>query len=97
MPTVKKENTAEDAICDHLMKDKNSRGCAEMDRDQSSQASGCREAHQDPHAPNLQPNNSMAVDSKSTTDDLFSMIPSGGKQMYVYEIVVPVEYSSDLK
>lgn len=36
MPGVKRENI--DAICNYLMKDKNSRGCAEMDGDQNSQA-----------------------------------------------------------
>ncbi|XP_044041096.1 zinc finger protein 16-like isoform X2 [Siniperca chuatsi] len=96
MPGVKKENI--DAICDYLMKDKNSRGCAEMDGDQSSQASGDREVRQepDPHSLNLWPDSGMA-DSESTTDDIFSMLPSGSKRMYDYEWIAPMEYSSDLK
>ncbi|XP_040886637.1 zinc finger protein 16-like [Toxotes jaculatrix] len=103
MPGVKKENI--DAICDYLMKDKNSRGCAEMDEDQSSQASSEREARQeqDPHSLNLWPDSGMAGsgsghgDSESTTDDIFSMLPSGSKRMYDYEWIAPIEYSSDLK
>eukprot|EP00064_Thunnus_orientalis_P012713 superscaffoldBa00001983_g12748 len=103
MPGVKKENI--DAICDYLMKDKNSRGCADMDGDQSSQASGDREARQepDPHSLNLWPDSGMAGsgpghgDSESTTDDIFSMLPSGSKRMYDYEWIAPMEYSSDLK
>uniref|UniRef100_A0A4W6FI83 Zinc finger protein 16 like n=1 Tax=Lates calcarifer TaxID=8187 RepID=A0A4W6FI83_LATCA len=91
MPGVKKENI--DAICDYLMKDKNSRGCAEMDGDQSGQASGEREARQeqDPHSLSLWPDSGMAGsgsghgDSESTTDDIFSMLPSGSKRMYDYE------------
>ncbi|XP_023279568.1 zinc finger protein 275-like [Seriola lalandi dorsalis] len=103
MPGVKKENI--DAICDYLMKDKNSRGCADMDGDQSSQASGEREARpdQDPHSLSLWPDGGMAGsgsghgDSESTTDDIFSMLPSGSKRMYDYEWIAPIEYSSDLK
>ncbi|XP_018534832.1 zinc finger protein 16-like [Lates calcarifer] len=103
MPGVKKENI--DAICDYLMKDKNSRGCAEMDGDQSGQASGEREARQeqDPHSLSLWPDSGMAGsgsghgDSESTTDDIFSMLPSGSKRMYDYEWIAPIEYSSDLK
>ncbi|XP_029310929.1 zinc finger protein 16-like isoform X1 [Cottoperca gobio] len=103
MPGVKKENI--DAICDYLMKDKNSRGCAEMDGDQSSQASSDRETRQDPiaHSLNLWPDSGMAGsgpghgDSESTTDDLFSMLPSGSKRMYDYEWIAPMEYSSELK
>ncbi|KAK9524433.1 hypothetical protein VZT92_016828 [Zoarces viviparus] len=103
MPGVKKENI--DAICDYLMKDKNSRGGADMDGDQSSQASGDREARPDPdpHSLNLWPDGSMASsghghgDSESATDDLFSMLPSGSKRMYDYEWIAPMEYSSDLK
>ncbi|XP_042256811.1 zinc finger protein 16-like [Thunnus maccoyii] len=103
MPGVKKENI--DAICDYLMKDKNSRGCTDMDGDQSSQASGDREARQepDPHSLNLWPDSGMAGsgpghgDSESTTDDIFSMLPSGSKRIYDYEWIAPMEYSSDLK
>ncbi|GAA6230996.1 zinc finger protein 3 homolog [Lates japonicus] len=103
MPGVKKENI--DAICDYLMKDKNSRGCAEMDGDQSGQGSGEREARQeqDPHSLSLWPESGMAGsgsghgDSESTTDDIFSMLPSGSKRMYDYEWIAPIEYSSDLK
>ncbi|TNN27947.1 hypothetical protein EYF80_061905 [Liparis tanakae] len=103
MPGVKKENI--DAICDYLMKDKNSRGGADMDGDQSSQASGDREARPDPdpHALHLWPDGGMAGsgpgpgDSDAATDDLFSMLPSGSKRMYDYEWIAPMEYSPDLK
>ena len=103
MPGVKKENI--DAICDYLMKDKNSRGCAEMDGDQSNHANGEREARQeqDPHPLNLWPDGGMAGsvsghgDSESAADDIFSMLPSGSKRMYDYEWIAPIEYSSDLK
>ncbi|XP_062240305.1 zinc finger protein 16-like [Platichthys flesus] len=103
MTAVKKENI--DAICDYLMKDKNSRGCNEIDGDQSSQTSGEREARpeQDPHSLALWPDSGMAGsgsghgDSESTTDDIFSMLPSGSKRMYDYEWITPIEYSSDLK
>ncbi|XP_070786210.1 zinc finger protein 16-like isoform X2 [Enoplosus armatus] len=96
MPGVKKENI--DAICDYLMKDKNSKGCAEMDGDQSS--SGDREGRQepDPHSLNLWPDSGPGHgDSESTADDIFSMLPSGSKRMYDYEWIAPMEYSSDLK
>lgn len=103
MPGVKKENI--DAICDYLMKDKNSRGCSEMDGNQSSQASGDREARQeqDPHSMSLWPDSGMAGagpehgDSESATDDIFSILPSGSKRMYDYEWIAPMEYSSELK
>ncbi|XP_076581611.1 zinc finger protein 16-like [Chaetodon auriga] len=103
MPGVKKENI--DAICDYLMKDKNSRGCPEIDGDQSSQASGDRDARQeqDPHSLSLWPDSGMAGsgpghgDPESATDDIFSMLPSGSKRMYDYEWIAPMEYSSDLK
>uniref|UniRef100_A0A669EJU1 Zinc finger protein 16 like n=1 Tax=Oreochromis niloticus TaxID=8128 RepID=A0A669EJU1_ORENI len=102
MSGVKKENI--DAICHYLMKDKNSRGCTEMDGDQSNQA-GDREVRQgpDPHSLNLWSDSGMAgtvsmhVDSESTTDDIFSMLPSGSKRMYEYEWIAPIEYTSDLK
>lgn len=103
MPGVKKENI--DAICDYLMKDKNSRGCAELDGDQSSQAASDREARQEPepHSLHLWSDSGMASsgpghgDPESTTDDIFSMLPSGSKRMYDYEWIAPMEYSSDLK
>lgn len=103
MPGVKKENI--DAICDYLMKDKNSRGCSEMDGNQSSLASGDREARQeqDPHSMSLWPDSGMAGpgpghgDSESATDDIFSILPSGSKRMYDYEWIAPMEYSSELK
>ncbi|AWO95823.1 putative zinc finger protein 250-like [Scophthalmus maximus] len=102
VPGVKKENI--DAICDYLMKDKNSRGGPEMDGDHGSQT-GDREMRQeqDAHSLNLWPDSGMAGsesghgDSESTTDDIFAMLPSGSKRMYDYEWITPIEYSSDLK
>lgn len=103
MPGVKKENI--DAICDYLMKDKNSRGVAELDGDQSSQSISDRDARQEsePHSLHLWSDSGMASsgpghgDSESATDDIFSMLPSGSKRMYDYEWIAPMEYSSDLK
>lgn len=103
MPGVKKENI--DAICDYLMKDKNSRGCTEMDGDQSSPASGDREARQDPdpHSLNLWPDSGMTGsgpvhgEPDAATDDIFSILPSASKRIYEYEWMAPMDYSSDLK
>lgn len=103
MPGVKKENI--NAICDYLMKDKNSKGCAELEGDQSSQATNDREARQEPepHSLHLWSDSGMASsgpehgDSESTTDDIFSMLPSGSKRIYDYEWIAPMEYSSDMK
>ncbi|TNM93435.1 hypothetical protein fugu_001611 [Takifugu bimaculatus] len=103
MPGVKRENI--DAICDYLMKDKNSRGCSDTDGDQNSQASSDKEPRQEAesHPLHLWPDSGMAGsgsvqgDSDSTAEDLFSMIPSGSKRMYDYEWIPPMEYSSDLK
>lgn len=103
MPGVKKENI--NAICDYLMKDKNSKGCSEMEGDQSSQAANDREARQDPepHSVHLWSDSGMASsgpehgDSESTTDDIFSMLPSGSRRIYDYEWITPVEYPTDMK
>ncbi|KAM8881861.1 zinc finger protein 16-like [Synchiropus picturatus] len=95
VPAVKKENI--DAICDYLMKDKNSRGCAEMDGD-----NGDRETRQETDPLNLWPDSGLAgsgppaADSESSTDDIFSMIPSSSKRMYDYDWM-PMDYSADLK
>lgn len=104
LPGVKRENI--DAICDYLMKDKNSRGCSDTDGDQNSQASSDKEPRQEAegHPLHLWPDSGLAGsgsvqgDSDSTAEDLFSMIPSGSKRMYDYEWIPPMEYSSsDLK
>lgn len=81
-PGVKKENI--DAICDYLMKDKNSRGSAEMDGEQVCEP--------EPHPLNLWTDGSGPGDG--TADDLFSMIPSGSKRVYDYEWM---NYPSELK
>ncbi|KAM9836467.1 zinc finger protein 16-like [Aulostomus maculatus] len=100
MPGVKKENI--DAICDYLMKDKNSRGCPDVDGDQSSQASNDR----DTHSLHLWQDSGLAgsvsgpADPESAQEDLFSMLPSSSnssKRMYDYEWIAPMDYSSDLK
>lgn len=99
LPGVKKENI--DAICDYLMKDKNSRGCVDMDGNQS----GDREARpeQDPHSMTLWQDSGMPGpgpghgESESATDDIFSILPSGSKRMYDYEWITPMEYSSEMK
>ncbi|KAM9425159.1 zinc finger protein 16-like isoform 2-T2 [Pholidichthys leucotaenia] len=99
IPGVKKENI--DAICDYLMKDKNSRGCADMDGDQSGDRESRPES--EPHPLNLWADSGMGSsgsvhgDSESTAEDIFSMIPTASKRMYDYEWIAPMEYSSDLK
>ncbi|XP_068163896.1 zinc finger protein 16-like isoform X2 [Antennarius striatus] len=101
LPGVKKENI--DAICDYLMKDKNSRGCAEMDADQSSTGDRELRPDPDPHSLHLWPDSGLAGpgsvpgDPEATSEDIFSMIPSGSKRMYDYEWIAPMEYPSDLK
>lgn len=103
MPGVKKENI--NAICDYLMKDKNSKGCIDMDGDQSSQTSSDRDARQepDPHSLNLWSDSGMAGsgqgdgESDSATDDIFSMLPSGSKRIYDYEWMAGMEYTPELK
>ncbi|XP_076829329.1 zinc finger protein 16-like isoform X2 [Brachyhypopomus gauderio] len=86
-PVVKKENI--NAICDYLMKDKNSRGGAEVDSDQNNQAyNPDRNIRHDPH-----PHASLSLwtdggiggggsgDSVTDTaaEDIFSMLPSGSE------------------
>ncbi|XP_071022547.1 zinc finger protein 16-like [Oncorhynchus clarkii lewisi] len=102
MPGVKKENI--NAICDYLMKDKNSRG-AEADSDPSNPPSGSdRDSRHEPqpHSLNLWPDTipdagSGDEESDSNTDDLFGILPSGSKRIYDYEWMTGVEYTSDLK
>lgn len=98
VPGVKKENI--DAICDYLMKDKNSRGpVVELEGNQSQLH------HQEavPDSLHLWPDGGMASsgpghgDAESATDDIFAMLPSGSKRMYDYEWIAPMAYSSDLK
>nr|XP_046185673.1 zinc finger protein 16-like [Oncorhynchus gorbuscha] len=105
MPGVKKENI--NAICDYLMKDKNSRG-AETDSDPSNPSSGSdRDSRHDPqpHSLNhLWPDSGIPDaghgdgESDSATDDIFDMsLPSGSKRIHDYEWMTGVEYTSDLK
>ncbi|CAB1351825.1 unnamed protein product [Coregonus sp. 'balchen'] len=105
MPGVKKENI--NAICDYLMKDKNSRG-AEADSDPSNPSSGSdRDSRNDPqpHSLNhLWPDSGIPGagpgdgESDSATDDIFDMsLPSGSKRIHDYEWITGVEYTSDLK
>ncbi|KAM4536428.1 zinc finger protein 16-like [Odontesthes bonariensis] len=100
IPGVKKENI--DAICHYLMKDKNSKGCVEMDGEQMSHSSADRDAAE-PHSLHLWPDSGMAGcgpahgDAEAAADDIFSLLPSGSKRMYDYEWITPMEYSSELK
>ncbi|XP_057709755.1 zinc finger protein 16-like [Corythoichthys intestinalis] len=90
LPGVKKENI--DAICDYLMKDKNSRGAAEMEGGEQ----GTQE--EDPHPLHLWPDGGMSSSAPSGhTDDIFNMLPSSSRRLYDYEWIAPMEYSSDLK
>ncbi|XP_077401115.1 zinc finger protein 16-like [Vanacampus margaritifer] len=90
LPGVKKENI--DAICDYLMKDKNSRGGTEMDGgEQGSQ-------EEDPHPLQLWSDGGMSASGPpGHTDDIFNMLPSSSRRLYDYEWMAPMEYSSDLK
>lgn len=98
VPGVKKENI--DAICDYLMKDKNSRGPAvELEGNQSQ----AHNQEAEPDSLHLWPDGGMASsgpghgDAESASEDLFAMLPSGSKRMYDYEWISPMAYSSDLK
>nr|XP_057923988.1 zinc finger protein 16-like [Doryrhamphus excisus] len=101
LPGVKKENI--DAICHYLMKDKNSRGGAEMDGEQSGQENDDRDARpeDDQHPLNLWPDSGVAASgpghADSSADDIFNMLPTSSKRIYDYEWMAPVEYSADLK
>ncbi|KAK7910295.1 hypothetical protein WMY93_014979 [Mugilogobius chulae] len=88
LPGIKKENI--DAICDYLMKDKNSRGSGDMETEQSQSLSMWSD-------PGLPGTDSGQEEPETTAEDLFSMLPSGSKRMYEYEWIAPVDYSSDLK
>uniref|UniRef100_A0A1A8UYT6 C2H2-type domain-containing protein n=1 Tax=Nothobranchius furzeri TaxID=105023 RepID=A0A1A8UYT6_NOTFU len=101
VPGVKKENI--DAICDYLMKDKNSKGCVETDGEQVSLDVGHKDEpdESEPHSLSLWSDSGVAgsgpghTDPDGTPEDIFGMIPSGSKRMYDYEWMVP--YSSELK
>lgn len=96
VPGVKKENI--DAICDYLMKDKNSRGVVVDVEGSQNQA-----IHQDaePDSLHLWTDGGMASSGPghgdAENDDIFGMLPSGSKRMYDYEWIAPMAYSSDLK
>ncbi|KAJ8405384.1 hypothetical protein AAFF_G00318570 [Aldrovandia affinis] len=101
-PGIKKENI--DAICDYLMKDKNSRGGAEVDSDGNIlPSSSDRDSQQDPQphsSVNLWTDNSGGPgdgETDTTPDDIFGMLPSGSKRIYDYEWITGVEYPADLK
>ncbi|KAL4658684.1 zinc finger protein 34-like isoform X1 [Arapaima gigas] len=104
-PGIKKENI--DAICDYLMKDKNSRSSAEVDNDQNNMPSGNdREGRHEPQASastNLWTDCVISGDAPaegepdSASEDIFSMLPSGSKRIYDYEWMTGVEYSSEIK
>ncbi|KAJ8246778.1 hypothetical protein GJAV_G00255300 [Gymnothorax javanicus] len=104
-PGIKKENI--NAICDYLMKDKNSRGGAEVASDGNIPAADSdRDSRHDSqtHASvNLWSESSLnsGVPGDGETDtnaeDIFSMMPSGSKRMYDYEWITGVEYPPDFK
>nr|XP_061815982.1 zinc finger protein 16-like [Nerophis lumbriciformis] len=101
LPGVKKEKI--DAICDYLMKDKNSRGGAEMDGEQSGQESDDRGARseEEPQPLNLWPDSALAASgpghADSSAEDIFNMLPTSSKRIYDYEWMAPMEYSADMK
>ncbi|XP_077598148.1 zinc finger protein 16-like [Stigmatopora nigra] len=90
LPGVKKENI--DAICDYLMRDKNSRGAAEID---AGEQVGQEE---EPNPLHLWPDGGMSTSvGSSHPDDIFNMLPSSSRRLYDYEWITPMEYSADLK
>ncbi|XP_014887216.1 zinc finger protein 16-like [Poecilia latipinna] len=103
IPEVKRENI--DAICDYLMKDKNSKGCGEMDSELVSQARGEKEVDEEPEIQPLslwsdsrvEASGPVHGDPDSTSDYIFNMPPIGSKRMYDYEWIAPAAYSSELK
>ncbi|KAK1797485.1 hypothetical protein P4O66_008342 [Electrophorus voltai] len=97
-PVVKKENI--NAICDYLMKDKNSRGGAEVDSDQNNQAYNHpdRNTRHEPHASlSLWTDGGGSGDSVTDTaaEDIFNMLPSASKRLYDYEWMAGVELNSN--
>ncbi|KAM4565256.1 zinc finger protein 16-like isoform 1-T1 [Fundulus diaphanus] len=103
IPEVKRENI--DAICDFLMKDKNLKGCGEMDAELVTQARGEKEAGEEAemHSLDLWSDNrvdasgSVHGDPDSTSDFMFSMPPIGSRRLEDYEWTPPAAYSADLK
>ncbi|XP_052001929.1 zinc finger protein 16-like [Xyrauchen texanus] len=96
-PVVKKENI--NAICDYLMKDKNQRGGAEVESDQSDQAFGSERdirTKPQPHT-HLSLWTDSAPGDTDTDTDIFNMLPSASKRMYDYEWMAGVELNSDFK
>uniref|UniRef100_A0A3P9MDJ8 Zinc finger protein 16 like n=1 Tax=Oryzias latipes TaxID=8090 RepID=A0A3P9MDJ8_ORYLA len=93
LPGVKKENI--DAICDYLMKDKNSKGCGDSE-DQVSHV----DPKPEPHSLHLWADGGMSSsgppqgDAEAATEDIFSLLPSGSKRMYECEWMAPMDYSS---
>lgn len=102
---VKKEKI--NAICDYLMKDKNSRNGAEPDIDQNNApTSGCdREVRHDSQQVSLHPWTDSGISSggpgdgetDSAPEDIFNMLPSGSKRMYEYEWITGEDYPADIK
>uniref|UniRef100_A0A3Q2NWY0 Zinc finger protein 16 like n=1 Tax=Fundulus heteroclitus TaxID=8078 RepID=A0A3Q2NWY0_FUNHE len=103
IPEVKRENI--DAICDFLMKDKNLKGCGEMDAELVTPARGEKEADEEAemHSLDLWSDNrvdasgSVHGDPDSTSDFMFSMPPIGSRRLEDYEWTPPAAYSADLK
>lgn len=94
LPVVKKENI--NAICDYLMKDKNQRGGAEVESDQSDQAFGSERDRTEPQTSlGLWTDNGHGDTDADT--DIFNMLPSASKRMYDYEWMTGVELNSEFK
>ncbi|KAF7706228.1 zinc finger protein 16-like [Silurus meridionalis] len=84
-PTVKKENI--DAICDYLMKDKNSRGAADVEGERHHH-------HHHQHHQQQQQQNQASLSPWTESEDIFSMLPSASKRLYDYEWMSGVELNS---
>ncbi|XP_048884729.1 zinc finger protein 16-like [Brienomyrus brachyistius] len=96
-PGIKKENI--DAICNYLMKDKNSRSGAELEIEQSNVPPPAGDREPQPHGSvSLWTDEEQGEgETDSASEDIFNMLPSGSKRIYDYEWMPGVEYAAELK
>lgn len=101
---VKKENI--NAICDGLLKDKNSRNGPDDIDQNNAPTSGCdREVRHDSQQDSLHPWTDSGIsgggpgegEADPASEDLFNMLPSGSKRMYEYEWMTGEDYPAEMK